>query len=214
MLTPGSRGALRNSKASVSAASSPSGKPSFSAKRPAPIHPVSPQGQGLVGAALKIGFIHAKPGAAPAPTRAEAGSPGAKGQLLHPWLSMARQQQHRPQLQLSEGAGTPSQTSPFFIFWGLSWGAGLWGESSPAAKPSACRRAPGLGSNLSQRAQGVGGEQEELQAEYQWKGVFFKEPLEDRVCVFFFFKGKRESPYSLQQLQSSVILCRSQERLT
>lgn len=162
-----------------------------------------------MGAAPKIAFIHSKPGAAPAPTRAEAGSPGAKGQLLHPWLSVARQQ-HR----LAEGAGTPPQTSPFFIFWGLSWGAGLWGESSPAAKPSACRRAPGLGSNLSQRAQGVGGEREELQAEYQGKGGFFKEPLEDRVCWFFFFKGKRESPYSLQQLQSSVIPCRLQKRLT
>lgn len=142
-----------------------------------------------MGAAPKIGFIHSKPGAAPAPTRAEAGTPGAKGQLLHPWLSVARQQ-HR----LAEGAGTPPQTSPFFIFWGLSWGAGLWGESSPAAKPSACRRAPGLGSNLSQRAQGVGGEREELQAEYQGKGGFFKEPLEDRVCWFFFLQGKEGKP--------------------
>lgn len=41
----------------------------------------------------------------------------------------------------------------------------------------------------------------------------FKKPLEDGD-MFFSFKEKRESPYSLQQLQASVIPCRLHKLLT
>lgn len=156
-------------------------------------------------AALKIAFIH------------------KKTQAQHELLGQARPADPRrdsscypcsqpsPPPRGSRSTGSGSPRSPVLVC-AVSAGNGagiLLCKRSFVAKQLACQKTPGPSLNVSQRVQG----ERRRKGRYQRQNPNEKDFLKASGGQTDFF-SLRESPYSLQQLQTSVIPCRLQKLLT